>query len=745
MVKKDMTRTLSFYFSGLLSILVAGYIAFGQLGGGVFFSWDSSSYIAFANESIANGMPFHLGPSYNQSLGNMTHPIDFWLLPEAVLSFQNGKIDPRMFYLITAVLFYSCAFIMALVFGLGQWIAIISANIFTLLTLPYSSPVVLTEFYWWHAPFMIPTVYMAFGLLITYYFLGRLRGAWNVVPVMLFSLATIWTIAGYPKLAVTIFLGVAIFCLVFTVAIERKRELLWKIIGVIVAGIAIIFTGPWKFITGVYGYTGQSLFRLEMVEIGGSMNWSALLEGIFHSPNIWIAAIPPNLVWVKYHIGYTLTILALIGAVWALVSPRWPRPTKLLAVGILLLFPYSFISIYASVYPAQVLYILFAFALVPIADSVMAKRWSLASLKIVPNSLKINSDWLGIAIVVIVSLYIGLTMSRVIPGGYPYPGKDTVASEYLKNNIGFSLGSVFRGRYVNMLLTEQLDNGEALPISNTTAYAIAVAGARMAAKEGNDLIFANLRESDIPVTVEYNRMTNPLSTLFHNILLVREGDRDRIDYRTITHFDSELLGLLGVRYVMLKREQPEISGVKIAMEQPVPSRHEVVMYELQNYNTGQYSPTTLQFSENILETFDILSSKSFNPRKQAIIHEKIEVKNLLTANNVEITRVRNGLHIKAKSDGLSFIVLPFEFSHCLVFTSATNMMPKSVTRSDLFLTGVLFDKETEFNMNFTFGPFSNQNCRLKDLSDIKALGINSESIKLLRDKHPSKLIFDGYQ
>jgi hypothetical protein len=282
-------------------------------------------------------------------------------------------------------------------------------------------------------------------------------------------------------------------------------------------------------------------------------------------------------------------------------------------------------------------------------------------------------------------------------------------------------------------------------MSNTTAYAIAVAGARLAEKEGNDLTFANLREANIPVEAEYNRMTNPLSTLFHNLLLVRDGDRERVDYRTVTHFDAELLGLIGVKYVLLKKSQPQADGLKIAVDQPVSSRPEVGLFELRSSNHGQYSPTILKYSENVVEVFDIFTSKEFNPRRQAIVHSSIDSKNLVEADEVSIKRIRNGLSVKAKSKGVSFIILPFEFSNCLKIESPNSLEPKSISRADLFLTGVLFDRETEFNLNFIFGAFENQDCRLKDLADVRGLKVNMESLRTLREKYPSKLKLEGFQ
>ena len=716
----------------------------------MFFSWDSASYIAFANETLTNGAPLHLGPSYNQSLGNITHPIDFWLLPEALLSYWNGKIDPVVFYLVVAALFYSCAFIMAAMFGFGRWVALIAASLFPLLTLPYSSPVLFTEWFWWHAPFMIPTIYMAFALLTLYYLVGRLRTYWNVVPVVLLAIAVIWTAAGYPKLSAIMFIGAAVFCLIFTVAAQSWREVAWKLGGSLAVLLVFLVSGPWEFMRGVYGNTGNfffydaSVYEDTLSEAGG-VNWSGLLLTLFHHPRIWFAAIVPNLVWVKYHMGYTLPALAMVGAVWTIASPLWPRPAKLLAVGMLVTFPFAFISIYASVYPAQVYHLLFTLALVPAADiGLRSPSWLVRLVDRLPRLVKSNSTAAGLIGVALAVILASLFMQKVVPGGYPYAPKILPVVELLQKEIGFSRNMEFHGRYVSVLLGEHLDRKEFAPISNTTAMAVAVSGGNLAATEGNDMTFSSLRGLDIPVTIEYNRMTTPLSAVFHNILLVRQGDTDRIDYRTITKFNPRLLGLIGVRYV-LSAKAPIEGDVRVAIDLPLLSRPDVKLYEIVDSNSGQYSPTTLRLVPDVAESIRALSSPDFDPRRHALVHRPHADRPLVAADAVTIRRIGNGLRIEARSTGRSFVVLPFEFSRCLVVRPVEGKAPESVERADLVLTGVLFERETAFDLNFVFGPFSNQGCRLMDLADARTMNLGRRAIDDLRVQFPQKLVFDGMQ
>jgi hypothetical protein len=107
--------------------------------------------------------------------------------------------------------------------------------------------------------------------------------------------------------------------------------------------------------------------------------------------------------------------------------------------------------------------------------------------------------------------------------------------------------------------------------------------------------------------------------------------------------------------------------------------------------------------------------------------------------------VQNGLHVRARSEGQSFIILPFEFSRCLVVHADGGKPPQSVTRANVVLTGVLFEQETDFTLRFVFGPFANSDCRSRDLRDVRAMNLGPGTLVDLRRKYPGKLNFTGFQ
>jgi hypothetical protein len=737
------------YIAGLSGILGAGAVAFRQIGGAAFFSWDSASQIAFANEALRDGRPLTLGPSFSQSLGNIGYPIDYWLLPETLLSFRNGAIDPVLFYLTAAFLFFTCAFAMGALFRCGPWLSVGAASAFTLLTLPYSAPVVLTEVFWWHAPFMIPTVYMTFALLAPFYLIGRLKAWANSLPVAAFALAVFWVAVGYPKYSAVIFVGAAVFSLIFVLGAESVGEVLWKLGGGAFALAAFLGSGAWAFLRGVYGYTANFIFN-PTLEAGGGIDASGALRALFLDPSTWIPSIGANLVWVKYYTGYWLAGGALFGAVWALAFPLWPRPVKLLAIGVLVIFPFSFITIYASIHPTQVYYLLFLMALLPLAD--LGARIGVRALKSGEGASGWRSGRLGAclqlplvgsAAAAAVVFAAGLALpGPVRPAGYPYPPAADGLAALLKRDIGFAQGNTFRGRYVNLLLTQPIDQGKLPPASNSTAMALAMAGLDLAATQKNDLTYAGLRYHDVPVTVEYNRMNTPLAVMFYNFLLVRDGDPERLDYRTVTRFDPRLLGLIGVRYV-LSANISAPAGARVAATDPLPERPNVALHEIIQTNTGQYSPLNLQLVTDFGDALVRLADANFDPRQTALVHEEVPAGSLVAADAVTVRRIRNGLQVSARSRGVSYIVLPFEFSRCFEIEAAKGAAPILVNRADLILTGVLFEREARFDLRFTFSPFGNTACRLRDLQDTQKLNLSYDRVKTLHQGYKTRLLFGG--
>jgi hypothetical protein len=81
---------------------------------------------------------------------------------------------------------------------------------------------------------------------------------------------------------------------------------------------------------------------------------------------------------------------------------------------------------------------------------------------------------------------------------------------------------------------------------------------------------------------------------------------------------------------------------------------------------------------------------------------------------------RDGLRVQAASDGAAHILLPVQFSHCLV---VVNGAAARLSRANLVQTLMSFDRTIDARIEFRFGLFADNSCRLRDGLDNKALGL----------------------
>src|SRR5262249_17733779 len=91
---------------------------------------------------------------------------------------------------------------------------------------------------------------------------------------------------------------------------------------------------------------------------------------------------------------------------------------------------------------------------------------------------------------------------------------------------------------------------------------------------------------------------------------------------------------------------------------------------------------------------------------------------LVPAHEMRLTVIRGGLHVAGRSDGMSLVVLPQQFSHCLKPRDPAGRL----IRSDFLLTGMIFSGSIDTDIRFDYGIFSPA-CRRRDLADVKALGM----------------------
>jgi hypothetical protein len=105
----------------------------------------------------------------------------------------------------------------------------------------------------------------------------------------------------------------------------------------------------------------------------------------------------------------------------------------------------------------------------------------------------------------------------------------------------------------------------------------------------------------------------------------------------------------------------------------------------------------------------------FDFTKQVVLSTAID-ESLVPARNMQMSVIRNGLHVSGHSDGTSLVVLPQQFSHCLRARDGSVRL----VRANLLVTGVIFSGEIDTDIISDYGLFTPR-CRWADISDIEKL------------------------
>jgi hypothetical protein len=358
-------------------------------------------------------------------------------------------------------------------------------------------------------------------------------------------------------------------------------------------------------------------------------------------------------------------------------------------------------------------------------------------------------EYLNLIIVCLLMFIIFAGKIRLVPNGFPYPSSETNFVSFLKQKIQFNVGDNFNGRFLSLLPVEYLDKGHINNIDNNTLMAVSAVGLRLVQEELNDLTFSNLREFNIPVSIEHNRMSNPFTVIFNNFLLVRDNDRERVDFRYITNFNEKILNMIGIKYILVTEKYIEDKKIKSStIIPPVKSNNNLRILELKNPNLGQYEPKNVLYSKNILAGLEIINNVNFKPDRDVVLNSNpIFKEHYGNLKFIKIIRSKKGLKIQAESDGPVLVVLPFEFSNCLTFINR-NSYPEVdrkiifIQRANVILTAIEFEKKIDGELVLNFGPFKDQHCRNLDLKEINR---DKDYYKVLLKKYPNKFKFEGFQ
>jgi hypothetical protein len=295
----------------------------------------------------------------------------------------------------------------------------------------------------------------------------------------------------------------------------------------------------------------------------------------------------------------------------------------------------------------------------------------------------------------------------------PWPATDELVA-YLGDNIGLRNTTQFRG----MVL-----------MNSGFSYE-------------NYLVLPSLWANLIPTMNVYSTFDMPRLYYFNSHLPVTEGAVVRPSSNTVPlrrvwwtykHLDAsskKIVQALGLRYVFHAR--PEGEAAQTPPDDAVLRRQfgpatiggqkvTHTVYEYKDPNVGNYSPTNVVIARDAPSILQHLWSASFDPGQSVVLPERIE-EPLVEATNGKMFFERGAIRVQAESPGHSLLLLPLQYSNCLVLSEAAKA---KLLPANLVQTAVLFQGSIDLRIHFEYGMFS-PGCRKQDLADLAELGIFDE-------------------
>jgi hypothetical protein len=249
---------------------------------------------------------------------------------------------------------------------------------------------------------------------------------------------------------------------------------------------------------------------------------------------------------------------------------------------------------------------------------------------------------------------------------------------------------------------------------------------------GNIVSTANLWKQGVPTLSEYSQLVTPQAFYLQTALLGSTPGLNGFGYGLVivpgVNIDLmfKTLRALGVRHILspsplVEADKRQVPSVRVPRRphDALPGAEPGIwhIYELPDPNMGNYSPTEIVVLDSAPEIIAILGAEDFDFRRRVVLSSGGW--NLVPARDMRLTVNRGGgFHVSGKSDGMSLIILPQQFSHCMKASDSH----VRIVRADLLWMGMIFSGSVDADISFGYGMFS-PGCRRADIADMKRLGI----------------------
>ena len=297
--------------------------------------------------------------------------------------------------------------------------------------------------------------------------------------------------------------------------------------------------------------------------------------------------------------------------------------------------------------------------------------------------------------------------------------RDASLRNYLQDNASIEVGKPFRG----YAATIWIDKGGEIRAGFDQA-SLNFDGRYLYAQVyflrhyGETFTATDLWRANIPTFEEYGEWTSAQAHRFARQLLAPAGIKVHSNYLRAYVIDADILRALGVRYLLTDADTVE-KPAALRGSVAAPGALSVRLFELSDANLGTYSPTRFVKAVTADEIADRIQENKNHLDQVAVVSEDMPPTSA-KARNVVMTVERDGVRIRAASDGPAHILLPVQFSHCL---KVINGARARLSRANLLQTLVSFEGALDARLEFRFGLFADNTCRRRDGLDNKSLGL----------------------
>jgi hypothetical protein len=304
----------------------------------------------------------------------------------------------------------------------------------------------------------------------------------------------------------------------------------------------------------------------------------------------------------------------------------------------------------------------------------------------------------------------GLVRAATLPratGFHFYPAKQPLSVQIIKRQLTLEPGSQFPGRLL-ILAATRAEPGEQWLVAPGSILDVLELQYKVVL--GNDH-YVNLLPFSIPIANEFAHWTSPVTFIFLRSFFGRTGDGWGQVFFPLRDFNERIARLFGIRMVVT--DAPDLPGATLVYESKAGTA-DLRIFSINHVNLGQYSPTRPTKILTATEAIAALAAASFNPERDVLVEAQVP-DDLVSASQVSvITELGPTLSIRAESSGRSLLVLPFEYSHCMLL-EVQDGASAQIIPVNLQQTGLLFEKSVTAKISYRFGLFDHPHCRREDM------------------------------